>query len=84
MTITASIKKPSIIRANTSVLVKGQSNPELVLKTTPVTLSYFHTLLDVSAANPANGDVVTYNATTNKYEVRPLSLTSASIDAGTF
>ncbi|MEI8285797.1 MAG: hypothetical protein WCG15_00720 [Actinomycetes bacterium] len=83
MTIVASIKKPTILKANTSALVKGQSNPELVLKTVPVSPTYFNNLLDVYAVNPANGDVVIYNSTLNKYEVKPLTL-NLNLDGGTF
>jgi hypothetical protein len=81
MSITAVIKKPTLIRANTTSLTTTQSNPELTLRTTPVSQQYLHSLLDVVESNPASGDTLVYNSTTHKYEVKPVL---ANIDGGTF
>ena len=51
------------------------------------TLSRFDQLTDVVEGTPANGDVVVYNAATDKYEVRNISNTSISsieLDGGSF
>lgn len=44
----------------------------------------FDELLDVNEGTPANGDVVVYNASNDKYEVKSLSNTSITLDGGTF
>lgn len=44
----------------------------------------FDQLVDVVEGTPANGDVVVYNASTDKYEVKTLSNTSIQLDGGTF
>ncbi len=44
----------------------------------------FDELLDVTEGTPANGDVVVYNASNDKYEVKSLSNTSITLDGGTF
>ena len=44
----------------------------------------FDELLDVTEGSPANGDIVVYNASNDKYEVKALSNTSITLDGGTF
>lgn len=44
----------------------------------------FDELLDVTEGSPSNGDVVVYNASTDKYEVKSLGNTSITLDGGTF
>lgn len=61
-------------------------------KVNPVTLTTtsgggggrFDQLDDVVEGTPANGDVVVYNASTDKYEVKSLGNTSITLDGGTF
>lgn len=44
----------------------------------------FDELLDVTEGHPSNGDIVVYNASNDKYEVKSLSNTSITLDGGTF
>lgn len=44
----------------------------------------FDQLLDVVEGTPSNGDVVTYNAATDKYEVKPIAEVEMTMDGGTF
>jgi len=44
----------------------------------------FDQLLDVVEGTPGNGDVVTYNAATDKYEVKPIASVDTTMDGGTF
>lgn len=44
----------------------------------------FDQLLDVTEGTPANGDVVVYNASNDKYEVKSLGNTSITLDGGSF
>lgn len=54
-------------------------NPvSLVSVGTGSTFSRFDQLVDVVEGSPANGDIVVYNASTDKYEVKAIS------DAGSF
>lgn len=46
--------------------------------------SRFDELLDVTEGTPSNGDVVVYNASNDKYEVKSLGNTSITLDGGTF
>lgn len=85
MAITAVIKRPSSIIANTVNLTKTQSNPAVELKNNVpgVSQNYLHNLLDVvEGANPQTGYTLVYNAATDKYEVKELTI--SSIDGGTF
>ena len=84
MTISATIQRPTIIKANTYALTSTQSNPDLVLKSVPVSQNYVHSLLDVVESNPANGSTLVYNAATNKYDVKILPVVVTNIDGGTF
>lgn len=86
MTITAVIKRPNAIVANTVGLTTTQSNPAIELKNNypAVNQNYLHNLLDVSENHPQDGDSLVYNSTTQKYEVKPVVISSADIDGGTF
>lgn len=44
----------------------------------------FDQLLDVVEGTPSNGDVVTYNAATDKYEVKSIADVEMTMDGGTF
>lgn len=44
----------------------------------------FDQLADVVEGTPSNGDVVTYNAATDKYEVKPIASVEMTMDGGTF
>ncbi len=44
----------------------------------------FDELLDVTEGSPANGDIVVYNASNDKYEVKSLGNTSITLDGGSF
>ena len=86
MSITAVIKRPNPILANTVPLTTTQSNPDIALKNNVSSLnqSYLHNLLDVDVANPVDGEVLTYNANTGKYDLAPISVGQASLDGGNF
>lgn len=86
MTITAVVKRPNIIVANTAPITSTQSMPAISLKNnvTGVAQAYIHNLLDVVEVNPQDGDTLVYNATTDKYEVKPIEIVNASLDGGAF
>jgi hypothetical protein len=86
MTITAVIKRPSQIIANTAQLTTTQSAPPLTLMNGPVNQVYIHSILDVVENNPPDSSTLVYNANTHKYEVKVLSLNSSgvSLDGGSF
>jgi hypothetical protein len=86
MTITAVIKRPNVIVANTVPLTTTQSNPPLELKNNigSVNQNYLHNLLDVVESNPKEGYTLVYNSITNKYDVAPVSFGSSAVDGGTF
>ena len=54
------------------------------LTTNGVAISRFDELLDVQEGTPSNGDIVVYNASTDKYEVKGFDETSAVLDGGSF
>jgi len=84
MTISVTVQRPTIIKANTYSLTSTQSNPDLVLKSVQISQNYVHNLLDVVESNPDNGSTLVYNSTTNKYDVKILPVTVVNIDGGTF
>lgn len=83
--VTAVIKRPNKIIANTVNLTKTQSNPTIELKNnvSSVSQNYLHNLLDVVEDHPQTGDTLVYNATTDKYEVKPI-VVDLNLDGGTF
>lgn len=76
--IIAVIKRKSVMQSDT--------NPPVVLKNNipGINQNYLHNLLDVVERNPQEGDTLVYNATTDKYEVKPVNISVADIDGGTF
>jgi len=86
MTITAVIKRPNLIIANTAPLTTTQSNPPIDLKNsvTGVAQNYLHNLLDVVEDYPQNGDTLVYDSTKNKYVVKPIVAQVNSLDGGDF
>jgi hypothetical protein len=84
MAINAVIRRPNAIVANTSAITSTQSNPPIDLKNNPSSIAqnYLSHLLDVSIVNPVDGDVLTYNANTGKYDLAPV--TATNVDGGTF
>jgi hypothetical protein len=86
MTITAIIKRPNLIIANTVAISTTQSNPPIDLKNNiaGVSQNYIHNLLDVVEDHPQDGYTLVYNATTHKYEVKPVIAQVAALDGGNF
>jgi hypothetical protein len=86
LSITAIIKRPNVIVANTIPLTTTQSNPPLELKNNigSVNQNFIHNLLDVVENHPQDGYTLVYNSITNKYDVAPASFGSSGIDGGTF
>lgn len=73
MTITAVVKRPNIIVANSAPITSTQSMPAVTLKNnavTGITPIYLHNILDVQETNPQDGATIVYNAATDKYEVK--------------
>jgi len=79
--ITANVVVKSV---NGSLQSTGKVNPVTLVNVGGATSVRFDQLLDVTEGTPANGDVVIYNASNDKYEVKTLSNTSISLDGGTF
>jgi hypothetical protein len=86
VTITAVVKRPNLIVANTVPLTTTQSNPPISLVNGGASLSqnYVHNLLDVVEDHPADGYTLVYNANTHKYVVQQISISVTTIDGGTF
>ena len=42
------------------------------------------TYIEINDVNPSNGDIVVYNASNDKYEVKSLGNTSITLDGGSF
>lgn len=59
-------------------------NPISVITGGAVQGTRFDQLQDVVEGTPTTGDVVVYNASNDKYEVKSLSNTSITLDGGTF
>jgi hypothetical protein len=76
--VVATIKTPSVSQSS--------SSPPLSLKNSVAQLnqSYIHNLLDVVEDNPADGSTLIYDAATNKYVVRPLTVQVEKLDGGNF
>ena len=60
--------------------------PPIELKNgiTGVGQTYLHNLLDVQAEHPQDGQVLVYNANSNKYIVTTLIVEAANSDGGSF
>ena len=86
MSIIAVVKRPNIIVANSAPVTTTQSMPAVSLKNNLAALSqaYLHNLVDVVENNPVDGSTLVYNANTDKYEVKLMDLTNASLDGGGF
>lgn len=88
MSITAVVKRPNLIVANSAPITTTQSMPAVTLKNNVPGLSqvYLHNILDVvEGANPQNGATLIYNAQTDKYEVKLLeSEPNLQLDGGSF
>jgi len=66
-----------------SLQTTGKVNP-VTLVSAGASVSRFDQLTDVVEGSPNNGDIVTYNATTDKYEVRSIANVEITMDGGTF
>lgn len=66
-----------------SLQTTGKVNP-VTLVSAGASVSRFDQLTDVVEGTPNNGDIVTYNATTDKYEVRAIANVEITMDGGTF
>jgi hypothetical protein len=81
MPINAVIKFPNKLNANTTSLVTSQSQPTIDL-INGVNQNFLSGLLDVDVRNPVDGEVLTYNANTGKFDLMPV--TAPPTDGGTF
>lgn len=86
MTVTAVVKRPNLIVANTVPLTTTQSAPTLTLKggVASLTQNFVHNLYDVVEVNPQDGATLIYNSVTNKYEVKELPISTYNLDGGVF
>lgn len=66
-----------------SLQTTGRVNP-VTLVSAGASVNRFDQLTDVVEGSPGNGDIVTYNAATDKYEVRPIANVEITMDGGTF
>lgn len=66
-----------------SLQTTGKVNP-VTLVSAGASVSRFDQLSDVVEGTPSNGDIVTYNAATDKYEVKPIANVEMTMDGGTF
>lgn len=69
---------------NGTIQSTNKVNPVTLTTTSGGGSGRFDQLDDVVEGTPANGDVVVYNASTDKYEVKSLGNTSITLDGGTF
>jgi len=79
-TVTANVVVKSV---NGTLQTSGKINP-VTLTSSGQSISRFDQLADVVEGTPSNGDVVTYNAATDKYEVRSIANVEITMDGGTF
>ena len=86
MAITAVVKRPNLIVANTVALTTTQSNSPITLKNniSDVNQNYIHSLLDVVEDHPVDGSTLIYNSSTHKYEVKPIVIQVTGLDGGSF
>ena len=84
--VTAVVKRPNLIVANTVPLTTTQSGPTLTLRggVAPLSQNFVHNLTDVVEGVPADGSTLIYNSNTNKYEVKQLQNSTVSLDGGVF
>lgn len=82
-TVTANVVVKSV---NGSLQSTGKVNPVTLVNIggSGAGLARFDQLADVTEGTPANGDIVVYNASNDKYEVKSLSNTSITLDGGDF
>jgi hypothetical protein len=66
-----------------SLQTTGKVNP-VTLVNAGASISRFDQLTDVVEGTPSNGDIVAYNAATDKYEVRSIANVDITMDGGTF
>lgn len=79
-TTTANVVVKSV---NGTLQTTGRVNP-VTLVSSGTSVNRFDQLADVVEGTPSNGDVVTYNAATDKYEVRSIANVEITMDGGTF
>lgn len=79
-TTTANVVVKSV---NGTLQTTGKVNP-VTLVSAGASVSRFDQLADVIEGTPSNGDVVTYNAALDKYEVKAISNVEITVDGGTF
>lgn len=84
--VTAVVKRPNLIIANTVPLTTTQSAPTLTLRAgvAPLSQNFVHNLSDVVEDHPPNGATLVYNSTINKYEVKELPIGTIALDGGVF
>lgn len=80
----AIITKVTVKNVNGGLQQTNKVNPISVVTGTAAGANRFDELLDVTEGTPSNGDIVVYNASNDKYEVKSLSNTSITLDGGTF
>ncbi len=79
-TTTANVVVKSV---NGTLQSTGRVNP-VTLVSAGTSVNRFDQLADVIEGTPSNGDVVTYNAALDKYEVKAISNVEITVDGGTF
>ncbi len=79
-TTTANVVVKSV---NGTLQSTGRVNP-VTLVSAGTSVNRFDQLADVIEGTPNNGDVVTYNAALDKYEVKAISNVEITVDGGTF
>lgn len=73
-----------VVRVNDGVLSATSKN-DVTLSNQPIVFTgRLDGLQDVVEGSPANGDILTYNSSNDKYYVLPLSLDNRALDGGTF
>jgi len=89
MALTARVSN-NVTNIKATVTGAGQISTQastLTLKNTLKDEIAVRELANVIEGSPTNGDTIVYNSTLNKYEVKPITITSSNItelDGGTF
>ncbi len=78
------ITKVTVKNVNGGLQQPNKVNPVSLVSSAGSAGIRFDQLLDVTEGTPANGDVVVYNASNDKYEVKSLGNTSITLDGGSF
>ena len=75
------------VKANSSktiAVTQGSGAQASIVVKKPANVPTIESIGNVSSVDLSDGDSLVYNATTNKWETKPVSLAAGNIDGGTY